>query len=240
MDIGKVKALCFDVFGTVVDWRGSIVAEGEQINKDKGLQVDWAAFADAWRGGYRPAMDKVRNGELPWLNIDSLHRRILDGLLPEFGLGAMSEAEREALNRVWHRLRPWPDAVAGLARLRRRFVVCPLSNGNVSLLVNMAKAAGLDWDCVLSAELARRYKPDPQVYRQAAHLLGLAPGQVMMVAAHNGDLKGARAVGFATAFVLRPAEYGPQQRTDLAPDPGVDVAAADFEELARQLLGSRE
>jgi 2-haloacid dehalogenase len=235
-DLSQVKALTFDVFGTVVDWRGSILREGQAFGREKGLDVDWAQFAEAWRAGYGPSMDRVRRGELPWTNIDGLHRLILEGLLEPFGLSGLSEAELDHLNRVWHRLAPWPDAVEGLQRLRQRYVVASLSNGNVALLVDMAKHSGLPWDCVLSSELARHYKPDPEVYLLAAQLLGLAPPQVMMVAAHNGDLLAAQRVGFRTAFVLRAQEYGPDQTTNLEADPSVDVVAEDFNDLADQLL----
>lgn len=235
-DLGQVMALTFDVFGTVVDWRSTIIREGQALGARKGLEVDWEAFADAWRAGYGPSMNRVRQGELPWTNIDGLHRLILDDLLVRFGIEGLSEAQVDDLNRVWHRLEPWPEAIAGLERLRERYVLASLSNGNVALLVNMAKRAGLPWDCVLSSELARHYKPDPEVYRLAARLLGLEPQQVMMVAAHNGDLLAAQAVGYRTAFVLRATEYGPGQTTNLEADPRLDVVAADFVDLADQLL----
>ncbi|MCY3707828.1 MAG: haloacid dehalogenase type II [Caldilineaceae bacterium] len=235
MDFSEVKALTFDIFGTVVDWRGSIINEGEDVWTDKGVDVDWPEFADSWRGGYGPAMQRVRTGELPWMNIDALHRLILDDLLEQYQVAGLSEAEKVQLNKVWHRLNPWPDVASGLARLRKRFIVAALSNGNVALLVNMARHGGLCWDCVLSAELARHYKPDPEVYQTAAALLGLEPHEVMMVAAHNGDLKGSKSVGFRTAFVHRPREFGPNQTTDLASDPSVDVEAADFNDLADKL-----
>ena len=236
MKFPEVKAFTFDIFGTVVDWRGSIIREGRDVWAAKGVDVDWEAFADSWRGGYEPAMQRVRAGELPWMNIDALHRLILEGLLEQYQISSLSEGAKDQLNRVWHRLDPWPDVAAGLERIRRDAVVAALSNGNVALLANMARHGGLCWDCVLSAELAKHYKPDPEVYQTAAALLGLEPHQVMMVAAHNGDLKGARAVGFRTAFVHRPREYGPSQTTDLVPDPSVDVVAKDFMELA-DLLG---
>lgn len=236
MKFPEVKAFTFDIFGTVVDWRGSIIREGRDVWAAKGVDVDWEAFADSWRGRYEPAMQRVRAGELPWMNIDALHRLILEGLLEQYQISSLSEGAKDQLNRVWHRLDPWPDVAAGLERIRRDAVVAALSNGNVALLVNMARHGGLCWDCVLSAELAEHYKPDPEVYQTAAALLGLEPHQVMMVAAHNGDLKGARAVGFRTAFVHRPREYGPSQTTDLVPDPSVDVVAKDFMELA-DLLG---
>ena len=233
--LAMVRAMTFDVFGTVVDWRSSIVREGEQLTARKGIAVDWPRFADAWRAGYGPAMSRVRNGELPWTRIDDLHRIILDGLIPEFGLTALTEAERDDLNRVWHRLSPWPDTVSGLTRLRTRYVLATLSNGNVALLVNMAKHSGLPWDAVLSAELAHRYKPDPAVYLTAADLLGLEPEQVMMVAAHKGDLRAAAALGLRTAYVPRPLEYGPDREIDTTPDPAFDVVATDFNDLADRL-----
>ena len=231
-----VRALTFDVFGTVVDWRSTIAREGEELGRAKGLSVDWAAFADAWRDGYGPAMNRVRRGELPWKTIDELHRIILNGLLVQFGIDALDESEKDRLNRVWHRLDPWPDAVQGLARLRKRYIVASLSNGNVALLVNMAKHAGLPWDAVLSAELVERYKPDPQVYLKAATLLGLPPEEVMMVAAHKGDLRAAARAGLRTAFVPRPEER-PNRRIDLSFDEAFDVNAKDFLDLAA-LLGA--
>jgi 2-haloacid dehalogenase len=227
--------LTFDVFGTVVDWRGSIIREGRRLSRAKGLSINWAHFADAWRAGYAPAMHRVRTGELQWTNLDDLHRLILDELLVQFEITGLSESEIDHLNRVWHRLRPWPDARRGLNRLRRHYILAPLSNGNMALLTNMAKAARLPWDCILSAELFRHYKPDPEVYLGTAALLGLQPGEVMMVAAHNGDLHAARALGFKTAFVHRPREYGPHQTTDLTADPDVDIVAHDFNDLAEQL-----
>jgi len=229
-----IRALSFDVFGTVVDWRGSLIREGQLLEKRHGVKADWAKFADAWRAGYHPAMDRVRRGELPWTHIDTLHRMILDDLLPKFSLSGLSEAEVENLNRAWHRLTPWPDAVPGLNRLRGRYVLATLSNGNVSLLVDMAKNAGLPWDCVLSSELFAHYKPDPEVYQGAARLLKLEPEELMMVAAHPSDLKAAQRQGLKTAYVPRPLEYGPQSA--LAPHDGrFDITASDFLDLARQL-----
>ena len=233
--ISGIKALTFDVFGTVVDWRNSIIREGEQLGMAKGIEVDGAGFADAWRGGYGPAMDRVRRGELPWTNIDALHRMILDQLIDEFKISGLSEEEKDQLNRVWHRLEPWPDVVAGLLRMRKRFVVAALSNGNMALLTNMAKNAGLQWDCILSSELARRYKPDPEVYQMAADLLGLRPYQVMMVAAHEHDLNGAKAVGMRTAYVTRPLEFGPDRKTEAPPAGSFDLVASDFHDLASKL-----
>ncbi|RKU35184.1 haloacid dehalogenase type II [Candidatus Poribacteria bacterium] len=231
----EVKALTFDVFGTVVDWYSSIVAEGEKFGETHGIDIDWAQFVLKWRAGYGPAMNKVRQGELPWQNIDALHRLILDALLDEFGITDLSEADKDHLNRVWHRLKPWPDAVSGLTRLRRRYIVATLSNGNVALLTNMAKFGGLPWDCILSAELTGHYKPDPEVYQTAASLLGLSPNEVMMVAAHAGDLRASQAVGFQTALVPRPLEYGPGRVQEVTAHPS-DLVANDFNELA-DLLG---
>jgi len=235
MDFSEIKAMTFDVFGTVVDWRGSIIREGEDVWTAKGVDVDWPDFADSWRGGYGPSMQRVRSGELPWMNIDALHRLILDDLLERRQVSGLSEADKVQLNKVWHRLNPWPDVTSAIARLRKRFIVASLSNGNVALLVNMARHGGFSWDCVLSAELAKHYKPDPEVYQSAAALLGLEPHEVMMVAAHNGDLIASKTVGFRTAFVHRPKEHGPGQTTDLTPDPSVDVIANDFNDLADQL-----
>jgi len=231
----RVKTLVFDVFGTVVDWRGSIIREARRLAKRRKIRADWAAFADAWRAGYRPAMARVRSGELPWTRIDDLHRMILDGLLDRFSLRGLPEEELDHLNRAWHRLTPWPDARAGLARLKRRHVIATLSNGNVALLVNMAKRAGLPWDCILSAEVVRHYKPDPETYLGAADLLGVEPHELMMVAAHKDDLHGARACGLRTAYVTRPREYGPGAKPDLSRDPALDLHARDFLDLARQL-----
>ncbi|MFY0989788.1 haloacid dehalogenase type II [Halomonas sp. C05BenzN] len=234
--LSEVKALAFDVFGTVVDWRSSVIREGEALGARLGLEVDWAAFADAWRGGYAPSMDRVRRGELPWTRLDDLHRMTLDRLLDESGItAALGEEEKQHLNRAWHRLDPWPDSVAGLTRLRERFVLATLSNGNMSLLVNMAKHAGLPWDCVLSAELAGHYKRDPEVYRMAAHLLDEPPERIMLVAAHQDDLQAAHREGFRTAFVRRPLEHGSDATPDLSVDPCFDLVADDFHDLADRL-----
>ena len=232
----KVKALTFDVFGTVVDWRASIIREGQLLGERKGLKIDWPGFADQWRAGYGPAMQRVRNGELPWTKIDDLHRLILDELIKEFDLHSLTDDEVSDLNRVWPRLMPWPDSVPGLNRLRSRYIIATLSNGNMSLLVNMAKNAGLPWDCVLSAELSRHYKPDKEVYLKAADLLGLDPSQVMMVAAHPGDLRAASKVGFRTALVPRPLERGPDRGLYYEPDPNAfDLVVDDLLDLAQRL-----
>ncbi len=190
-----VKALVFDTFGTVVDWRTSVAAEVAALAKQKGFAVDAAKFADAWRAGYGPSMNRVRSGELPWTKLDALHRMTLDRILADFKIEGLSEAEKASLNRAWHRLRPWPDAVAGLTRLKKKFTIAPLSNGNIALMTDMAKHAGLPWDCILGAELVRHYKPDREVYQSAADFLALQPGEVMMVAAHLGDLRAAKSVG---------------------------------------------
>ena len=231
----EVKALTFDVFGTVVDWRGSIAAEGRKLGRKKKLALDWVAFADAWRAGYRPAMDRVRRGDLPWTNIDTLHRMILDDLLTRFRIEGLSDAEKDHFNRAWHRLTPWKDSVPGLKRLKKKFVIATLSNGNVALLTNMAKHGGLPWDCVLSAELFGHYKRDREVYEGAARLLGLAPNEVMMVAAHKDDLDAAASTGLRTAFVARPMERGDPSKMDVAPEPRFDFNAKDFVDLAKQL-----
>jgi 2-haloacid dehalogenase len=230
-----VKALVFDVFGTVVDWRGSIIEEGKAWGKAKGITVDWARFADEWRDGYLPSMAKVRSGELPWTNLDRLNRALLEDLLKEFHIEGLSEAERDHWNRVWHRLRPWPDSIAGLARLKRRYTIAPLSNGNVALLSNMAKNAGLPWDLILSAELARHYKPDREAYLTAVNLLELKPEEVMMCAAHLSDLRAARNFGLRTAFVHRPGEFGDPAKADGAKDGDFDVVSKDIVDLASKV-----
>ena len=225
------RILAFDIFGTVVDWHGSIVREMSERHP----QVDANAFALAWRAGYQPAMARVRSGELGWTRIDELHRLILDGLLLRFGLDHLGEAERADLNRVWHRLDAWPDSVAGLTRLKARFTICTLSNGNIGLLTDMAKRAGLPWDCVLSAEVFRAYKPDPATYLGVARVFDLEPAQVMLVAAHHDDLAGARACGLRTAYVERPLEFGAAQPKDVSPQPGNDLHATSITDLARML-----
>ena len=228
------KGLVFEVFGTVVDWRSAVIREGGALGREKGFDVDWTAFADAWRGRYAPSMEHVRRGEWAWTKLDDLHRASLEDLIDEFGIEGLTGAEKDHFNRVWHRLDPWPDVVEGLRRLKKRYVIAPLSNGNVALLVNMARRAGLPWDLVLSAELVRRYKPDPETYLMAPELLGLEPGQVMMVAAHVYDLRAARENGLLTAYVPRPLEFGAGRSAD-PPDPLFDVVAKDFVELAENL-----
>ena len=231
----EVKALAFDVFGTVVDWRVSVVAEGLALGRKKHLKIDWEAFADAWRAGYAPAMDRVRRGDLPWASIDVLHRMILSELLAKFRIDRLSEEEKDEFNCAWHRLKPWPDSVKGLARLKKRYVIAPLSNGNMALLTAMAKRAGLPWDCVLSAELFHHYKPDREVYLGAARLLGLRPRELMMIAAHKSDLDAAAAAGMRTAFVQRPAEFGDPSKSDVKPEKRFDLNARDLMDLANKL-----
>lgn len=233
--VSGVRALCFDVFGTVVDWRGSIVRECRALGVAKKIDADWEAFADAWRAGYQPAMTPVREGRRDYVRLDVLHREILDRLAPRFGLEGLSETEKDRLNRVWHRLEGWIDTQDGMARLRRRYLLAALSNGHVALIVNMARRAKVVWDAPLGAEMARQYKPRPEVYDISIAMLGLKPEQTMMVAAHNGDLHAARARGMRTAFVARPTEYGPDQTEDLAPDSDWDIVAVDFHELAARL-----
>ncbi|OSZ73435.1 haloacid dehalogenase type II [Hydrogenophaga sp. IBVHS1] len=223
--------LAFDIFGTVVDWHGSISREVQALYP----QVDGDAFALAWREGYQPAMQRVRSGELGWTRIDDLHRMILDGLLPRYGLAHLGEAERDHLNHVWHRLDPWPDTVRGLTRLKARHTICSLSNGNLGLLTNMAKRAGLPWDCVLSAEVFRAYKPDPRTYLGVADVFRVPPAQVMLVAAHQDDLAAARGCGLSTAYVERPQEFGAARTKDVSPDPANTLHARDFLDLADQL-----
>ena len=218
-----------------MDWRSSLIDELSAFGATRGLAVDWAALVDDWRGAYVPSMDRVRRGALPWTVLDDLHRASLDHLLDAHGAAALDADARTHVTRAWHRLRPWPDAVAGLARLCARFVIAPLSNGNVALLVNLAKHAALPWDMVFGADLFGHYKPDPQTYLGACRLLGLAPAQVMMCAAHNGDLRAARALGLRTGFFARPTEYGPRQVRDYDAEEAWDVIAADIGDLATRL-----
>jgi 2-haloacid dehalogenase len=224
------KVLAFDVFGTVVDWYGTIAREAQALG------VDGGEFALAWRAGYVPAMQRVRSGELGWTKIDDLHRMILNDLLPRFGLERLDEAQRVQLNKVWHRLDAWPDTVAGLTRLKQRFTICTLSNGNLGLLTNMAKHAALPWDCILSAEVFRAYKPDPATYLGVAEVFGLQPSEVMLAAAHQDDLVGARKCGLQTAYIERPLEFGPQGK-DISPDPANTWHAQNLVHLA-DLLGA--
>jgi 2-haloacid dehalogenase len=235
MAIGEINALIFDVFGTVVDYRSTIIREGEQLSRQKGLKVDWDEFSYAWRSRYQPLLQRVKRHELPWTKLDTLHRLALDEILAEFQVTGLTEDEKVRLNRVWHRLQPWPDSIPGLTRLRHKFVLATLSNGNVSLLTNMAKYSGLPWDCILSAELVRAYKPNPAVYQMASELLDLPPEQIMLVAAHPYDLEAARAQGMRTALVPRPLESGPKHPISYPAAPDFDFVVSDMLDLARQL-----
>jgi 2-haloacid dehalogenase len=230
-----VQALAFDTYGTVVDWRDSVLGELTEFGAARGLDVDWMAFLAEWKAGYRPGMDRVNRGEWPWTTVETIYRWRLEELLPRHGVEGLGEADLTRLTRAWWRLHPWPDAVPGLRRLRTRFILSPLSNASFAGMVHLARFAGLPWDCIITAENARCYKPRPEVYRTAVRLLGLRADEVMMVAAHNYDLGAARACGLRTAFVPRPAEHGPGQTTDLRPEADWDVVAADFLDLARQL-----
>ncbi|PSP65578.1 haloacid dehalogenase type II [Halobacteriales archaeon QH_8_64_26] len=237
MTVPEIDALLFDVFGTVVDWRSGVIRDGRALSEEKDLDVDWAAFADAWREAYQPSMDRVREGDIAWRNLDSLHRDSLETLLDRFDIEGLTEAERTHLNRVWHRLDPWPDAIPGLARLRCDYVIAPLSNGHVRLLTDMAKRARLPWDLILSAELAGHYKPDEEAYSTAVDLLDLDPEQVMMVAAHERDLDASGELGLGTAYVHRPAEWGPERshETEKPGESAYDVVAEDVLDLAARL-----
>jgi 2-haloacid dehalogenase len=231
-----VKALVFDVFGTVVDWRSSLIADFTKWAAQRGIKADWTALIDAWRGGYVASMEEVRNHpERGFVALDAMHRKTLNRLVAEFGIAGLTEDDLQYLTLGWHRLTPWPDSVPGLTRLKSKYIIAPLSNGNVALLTNMAKFAGLPWDLVLSAELFAHYKPDRETYLGAARLLGLKPEQVMMVAAHNYDLAAAKALGLKTGFVARPTEYGPLQKHDFEANGDWDIVAKDFGELADRL-----
>ncbi|MBM3569368.1 MAG: haloacid dehalogenase type II [Alphaproteobacteria bacterium] len=235
-DLSRVKALLFDVFGSVVDWRGSLIRDLTDYGRKIGVAADWALLVDEWRANYQPSMEQVRAGKRPWTKLDDLHRETLDMLIARLKIEGLDEAARRHVNLGWHRLDPWPDAVAGLTRLKRKYVIGTLSNGNLGLLAAMAKRAGLPWDVILSAELVRAYKPQPQSYLGAAELLSMAPDEVMLCAAHNGDLAAARKCGLRTAFWPRPTEYGPRQTPrDLAADSDWDVVAADMVDLAARL-----
>ncbi|MGC2084871.1 MAG: haloacid dehalogenase type II [Bradyrhizobium sp.] len=235
-DLTEVKALVFDVFGTVVDWRTSLINDFTAWSQRRGVKGDWTALVDGWRGLYMGSMDEVRrHPERGYVILDVLHRRSLETLVAQLGIAGLTEADLDYLTRGWHRLHPWRDSVAGLTRLKSKYIISPLSNGNVALLTNMAKFAGLPWDLVMSAELFAHYKPDPETYLGAARLLGLAPGEVMMVAAHNNDLEAAQKNGLKTAFVARPTEYGPLQKRDFEATGAWDIVATDFAGIADRL-----
>jgi 2-haloacid dehalogenase len=233
----EIKALLFDVFGTVVDWRTGVAREVARFVDQRGLSIDPFDFADAWRREYVPAMQEIRSGTRPFVRLDVLHRENLLKVMSAQGIDivSISSDEIDELNYVWHRLDPWPDSVEGLLRLKRRFIICPLSNGNIRLIVDMAKRAALPWDAILGAELARAYKPSPQVYLEAVDVLCLKPAEVCMVAAHNGDLAAARACGLKTAFVMRPTEHGTAQQSDLSAEQQWDFIATDINDLATTL-----
>lgn len=235
-DLSQVKALVFDVFGTVVDWRTSLIADFTAWSARRGIEGDWAGLVDAWRQAYKPSMDEVRrNPAAGFKMLDVLHRQSLEKLIAQFSIKGLTGDDLDYMTTGWHRLKPWPDAVAGLTRLKTRFIIGTLSNGNVGLLTRMAKNAELPWDVVISAELFGHYKPDREVYVGAARLLNLPPDEVMLVAAHNSDLAAARSFGLKTGFVARPAEYGPLQKQDFKADADWDIVAKDFGEIADRL-----
>lgn len=238
MALNGVRALLFDVFGTVVDWRSGVAREATPFLRRRGAEsADPLAFADAWRASYQPAMEQVRSGRRRFTRLDVLHRENLETILPDFGIdpATVPASELNELNLAWHRLDPWPDAVAGLTRLKTSFIIATLSNGNIALMLDMAKRAGLPWDAILGAEVVQAYKPMPEAYLRTADILAMRPEQICLVAAHNGDLAAARKCGLRTAFIPRPAEHGPNQTTDLRPDQEWDVVAADFGALAEKL-----
>jgi 2-haloacid dehalogenase len=235
-DLSHVKALVFDVFGTVVDWRSSLIADFTGWSAKRGVTGDWAGLVDAWRQAYKPSMDAVRkNPALGFKMLDTLHRASLEKLVAQFSIKGLTDDDLDYMTKGWHRLKPWPDVVSGLTRLKTKFIIGTLSNGNVGLLTRMAKNAGLPWDLVMSAELFEHYKPDREVYQGAAHLLNLPPAEVMLVAAHNDDLAAARSFGLKTGFVARPTEYGPLQKKDFKADGAWDVMADDFNGIADRL-----
>src|SRR5215813_8753433 len=230
-----IEALLFDVFGTVVDWRTSLIRRFERFGRENGVPADWAALADDWRGEYDPAMKAVRDGQRPWTSLEHLHRESLDKLLPRHSLNGLSEAQRQEFVLGWHFLDAWPDTVAGLNRLKKKYIIGTLSNGGVRLLADMARFAGLPWDVIFSSDNFRHYKPDAEVYLGAAELLDTAPANVMLVAAHNYDLAASRKHGYKTAFVPRSTEYGPRQSRDLKAESDWEAVANDFKDLATKL-----
>ena len=235
-DLSAVKALVFDVFGTVVDWRTSLITDFSWWGKQRGIRADWTALVDGWRGMYVASMDEVRkHPERGYVILDVLHRRSLEKLVAQLSISGLGEADLDYLTKGWHRLYPWPDSVQGLRLLKAKYIISPLSNGNVALLTNMAKFAGLPWDLIMSAELFEHYKPDAETYLGAARLLGLEPPEVMMVAAHNADLKAAQQNGLKTAFVARPTEYGPLQKRDFEATGEWNIVARDFGGIADRL-----
>ena len=236
-ELANVKACVFDTFGTVVDWRSSVIAEASGWGKAKALNIDWAEFTDRWRLGYRPAMDKVRKGEIPWTNLDDLLRMILDDLLKQYHIEGLSEEEKINRAHVWRRLKPWPDSVEGLSRLKKKYIISPMSNGNVALMTNLAKFGGLPWDVILGSDLVKHYKPDREMYLSAPFFLDLKPEEVMMCAAHTSDLQAARSYGLRTGFIHRPNEFGggPVGVPDKAQPGDFDVVSTSIIDLAQQM-----
>ena len=233
--MNDIRAILFDTFGTLVDWRSSLIDELTAFGAARGVAGDWPALVDAWRAAYKPSMDRVRRGELPWTKLDALHRSSLDTLVAQFGITGLTEADLSHINLGWHRLRPWPDVVPGLNRLHDRYILGPLSNGNTSLLIDLARHARLPFDMIFGADVFGHYKPDSQTYLGACQLLSLEPHQVMLCAAHNDDLAAAQHLGLRTAFVARPTEYGPLQSRDTAAAGAWDLVAADLAEVADRL-----
>ena len=236
-ELAKVKACVFDTFGTVVDWRNSVIAEATHCGKIKGLKVDWAEFTDRWRLGYAPAMDKVRKGEIPWTKLDDLHRMILEDLLTQYKIEGLSEEEKVHWAHVWRRLKPWPESVQGLTQLKTKYIISPMSNGNFALMAHLAKFGGLPWDVVLASDLVRHYKPAREMYLSAPAFLDLAPEEVMMCAAHVSDLQAARRYGLRTGFIYRPDEYGggAVRAPDKAKPGDFDVVSTSIIDLAQQM-----
>lgn len=234
-DLSDIKALTFDVQGTSTDFWGTIVREGQTINRRKGLDLDWGKFTNEWRGLYRPSLDAVLNGQQPWQSVDSIYRKALDKLLQERGITAFTEAELVDINRAWQRLEPWPDTIPGLLRLKQKYTLTTLSNADMAALIRMAKHSNLPWDVILAAELAQTFKPDPRVYQLATRYLDLKPKEIMMVACHKYDLRGAKAQGFRTAFIARPLEFGPNAKVDTGFEAEFDLNVTSFIELADRL-----
>ena len=234
-ELANVKACVFDVFGTLVDWRSSVLAEATTWGKAKGLNVDWVEFSDRWRGGYKPAIDKVRKGEIPWTNLDDLHRMILEDLLKQYKIAGLSDKEKVRWAHVWRRLKPWPDSVEGLTRLKKKYILSPMSNGNVALMTHRAKFAGLPWDVILGSDIVRHYKPDREMYMSAPFYLDLKPEEIMMCAAHFGDLQAAGSFGLCTAFIYRPNEFGGSGLPDKAKPGDFDVVSESIVDLAQQM-----
>jgi 2-haloacid dehalogenase len=231
----EIKAMIFDVQGTATDFRSTLAEEAARLSRGRAGDIDWGSFVDTWRGMYRPALDEVLAGTRPWTSVDLIYREALDLLLDKKELSFFSEAERVELNFAWQKIRPWPDAVAGLERLKKRYKIATLSNADVSAVVNIAKYGGLPFDAIFAAEMAGTFKPDPRTYQLAVKYLGLKPEQVMMVACHKYDLHAAKSLGLRTAFVARPLEFGPEGKVDVSFSEEFDVNAIDFLDLADQL-----